>query len=333
MKPAYQAADRACARRVRQRGAWSTRARSPSTGACAIARRWPRPRSSTSPTRRRRSTSSSTAADAGTAELAERVPALAGRDVSVLIWTTTPWTIPANLGVAFHPDFDYAAFDVDGRAIIVADGLADAVGAGDGPRVRHEASRRSPARRSNASRSGIRSTTASRSACSPTYVTLEQGTGRRAHGARPRRRRLRDGREVRARRLRADRAVTAGSCPRSGMVAGLKVFEANPVVETALAERGRLFAARRRRTSRIRIAGAATSRSSSSRRRSGSSAWTRFARRPRSPRATPCRGPALGPRTDDGHVRQPARLVHLAPARLGRADSGAGVHRLRRVRR
>ena len=36
-------------------------------------------------------------------ELAARVPALAGRDVSVLIWTTTPWTIPSNLAIAFHP--------------------------------------------------------------------------------------------------------------------------------------------------------------------------------------------------------------------------------------
>ena len=41
------------------------------------------------------------AVDAG--ELAARVPALAGRDVSVLIWTTTPWTIPSNLAIAFHP--------------------------------------------------------------------------------------------------------------------------------------------------------------------------------------------------------------------------------------
>src|SRR5690606_35873292 len=53
--------------------------------------------------------------------LAGTVPSLAGHRVSVLIWTTTPWTIPANLGVAFHPDFDYAAYDVDGRAIIVAE--------------------------------------------------------------------------------------------------------------------------------------------------------------------------------------------------------------------
>ena len=57
-------------------------------------------------------------------ELVRRVPALAGRDVSVLIWTTTPWTIPSNLAIAFHPEFDYAAYDVDGRAVIVAEALA-----------------------------------------------------------------------------------------------------------------------------------------------------------------------------------------------------------------
>ena len=60
----------------------------------------------------------------GAAALAARVPALAGRDVSVLIWTTTPWTIPSNLAIAFHPEFDYAAYDVDGRAVIVAEALA-----------------------------------------------------------------------------------------------------------------------------------------------------------------------------------------------------------------
>jgi len=54
-------------------------------------------------------------------ELAARVPALAGRQISVLIWTTTPWTIPSNLAIAFHPEFDYAAYDVDGTAVIVAE--------------------------------------------------------------------------------------------------------------------------------------------------------------------------------------------------------------------
>jgi isoleucyl-tRNA synthetase len=36
-------------------------------------------------------------------------PALAGKQVSTIIWTTTPWTLPASLAVAFHPDFDYVA--------------------------------------------------------------------------------------------------------------------------------------------------------------------------------------------------------------------------------
>jgi isoleucyl-tRNA synthetase len=44
---------------------------------------------------------------------------LAGRDVAVVIWTTTPWTLPANLAVALHPDFDYAAVEVDGGKVLI----------------------------------------------------------------------------------------------------------------------------------------------------------------------------------------------------------------------
>src|SRR6478735_2372197 len=62
-------------------------------------------------------------------ELGRRIPALAGQNVSVLIWTTTPWTIPSNLAIAFHPEFDYAAYHVDGRAVIVAKDLAETVAA------------------------------------------------------------------------------------------------------------------------------------------------------------------------------------------------------------
>ena len=47
-------------------------------------------------------------------ELVKRIPALAGRRVSVLIWTTTPWTIPSNLAIAFHPEFVYGAYPVLG---------------------------------------------------------------------------------------------------------------------------------------------------------------------------------------------------------------------------
>src|SRR5262245_23062379 len=57
-------------------------------------------------------------------ELFSRITALSGRTVPALIWTTTPWTIPSNLAVAFHPEFDYGAYDIDGRAVIVAQALA-----------------------------------------------------------------------------------------------------------------------------------------------------------------------------------------------------------------
>src|SRR6476620_2476766 len=60
-------------------------------------------------------------------ELGTRVPALAGRGVSVLIWTTTPWTIPSNLAIAFHPEVDYGAYEVDGRVVILAEPLAATV--------------------------------------------------------------------------------------------------------------------------------------------------------------------------------------------------------------
>jgi isoleucyl-tRNA synthetase len=56
-------------------------------------------------------------------------PALAGRQVFVVIWTTTPWTLPANLGIAVHPDFDYSAFEDGNEVYIVASELLDVVAA------------------------------------------------------------------------------------------------------------------------------------------------------------------------------------------------------------
>src|SRR6266481_9149347 len=58
---------------------------------------------------------------------AEIDPALTGRKVFVLIWTTTPWTLPANLGIAVHPDFEYSAFEVGDEVYIVASELLEAV--------------------------------------------------------------------------------------------------------------------------------------------------------------------------------------------------------------
>jgi isoleucyl-tRNA synthetase len=51
-------------------------------------------------------------------------PALAGKKVSTIIWTTTPWTLPASMAVAFHPDEEYVALESGGEAYIVAAKLA-----------------------------------------------------------------------------------------------------------------------------------------------------------------------------------------------------------------
>jgi isoleucyl-tRNA synthetase len=51
-------------------------------------------------------------------------PALAGKKVSTIIWTTTPWTLPASMAVAFHPDEEYVALESAGEVSIVAAKLA-----------------------------------------------------------------------------------------------------------------------------------------------------------------------------------------------------------------
>jgi len=60
-------------------------------------------------------------------DLAAEYPVLAGKTVYVVIWTTTPWTLPANLGIALHPDFEYVAVDTGaGGVFIMARDLVDA---------------------------------------------------------------------------------------------------------------------------------------------------------------------------------------------------------------
>ncbi len=51
----------------------------------------------------------------------------AGMPVSVMIWTTTPWTLPANAAVAMKPEATYVALAHDGRAYIVLEELASRV--------------------------------------------------------------------------------------------------------------------------------------------------------------------------------------------------------------
>jgi len=61
----------------------------------------------------------------------EAEAALKGREVYTIIWTTTPWTLPASLAVAFHPNFEYVAVaagqESDAPVYIVAAELAASV--------------------------------------------------------------------------------------------------------------------------------------------------------------------------------------------------------------
>jgi len=53
-------------------------------------------------------------------------PELAGKRTNTIIWTTTPWTLPASMAVAFHPDYEYVALEDEGEVYIIAEGLLEA---------------------------------------------------------------------------------------------------------------------------------------------------------------------------------------------------------------
>ena len=172
-------------------------------------------------------------------ELGARVPELQGRTVSVLIWTTTPWTIPSNLAIAFHPELDYAAYEIDGRAVIVAEGLAEAVGQAVGRPFD-----RPVARMKGAVLEGIRFRHPLYERDSVgvlgEYVTLEAGTGAvhtaPGHGADDFLTGIKYGLEVYA-------PVGPGGhfLETVALFGGQRVFDANPKIEEALHERGRLW--------------------------------------------------------------------------------------------
>jgi len=50
-----------------------------------------------------------------------------GSDVSVVIWTTTPWTIPGNLAVCLHPELTYALVSCNGERLVVADDMVEGI--------------------------------------------------------------------------------------------------------------------------------------------------------------------------------------------------------------
>jgi len=60
-------------------------------------------------------------------ELPEELAELQGKKLSFVIWTTTPWTIPANLGICLHPELPYVAIEVRDDILVMAEGLYEKV--------------------------------------------------------------------------------------------------------------------------------------------------------------------------------------------------------------
>ena len=60
-------------------------------------------------------------------KIAEKFQEFANRDVSIVIWTTTPWTLPSSAAVAVHPRYDYGFYEADGKIYILAEALKDSV--------------------------------------------------------------------------------------------------------------------------------------------------------------------------------------------------------------
>ena len=179
--------------------------------------------------------------EASQAEVASRIPALSGRNVSVLIWTTTPWTIPSNLAIAFHPEFQYGAYPVQGTStvVVVATDLAEAVAAKTGRKFE------SPlATFEGRVLEGLvfRHPLYARDSIGVLgeYVTLEAGTGAvhtaPGHGADDYMTGVKYGLDIYG-------PLDAGGhfLETVELFGGMQVLDANPKIEAALAERGRLW--------------------------------------------------------------------------------------------
>ncbi len=62
------------------------------------------------------------------AELEEKLDVkIDDEKVAIIIWTTTPWTLPANLAIAMHPDLDYVLASFQGTSYMFAEGLLEGV--------------------------------------------------------------------------------------------------------------------------------------------------------------------------------------------------------------
>lgn len=168
-------------------------------------------------------------------------PALAGKKVATIIWTTTPWTLPASMAIAFHPEEEYVALAGNGGpACIVARRLAEATaqkcGLGE-PKILATFSGRTLEKTTFAHPFLERSILG----VLADYVTMEQGTGAvhtaPSHGPDD---------FYTGGRYGLDQSSNVDSAGRivQGLpqYAGKQVFEANPHIVELLQARGALLA-------------------------------------------------------------------------------------------
>ncbi|MEO7134857.1 MAG: isoleucine--tRNA ligase, partial [Vicinamibacterales bacterium] len=170
---------------------------------------------------------------------AAEAAALQTMAVSVLIWTTTPWTIPSNLGIAFHPDFIYGAYEIDGKAVIVAKDLAETVSKKTGKSFDKLLA---TFEGKQMDRLVFKHPLYSRDSLGvlADYVTLEAGTGAvhtaPGHGADDYKTGVRYGLEIYAPLDPGGHFIESVE-----LFAGLKVTDANPKIEQALKDNGFLW--------------------------------------------------------------------------------------------
>jgi isoleucyl-tRNA synthetase len=175
-------------------------------------------------------------------------PTLAGREVYTIIWTTTPWTLPASMAVAFHPDFDYVALATEaGQVYVVAAELAAAVVAACGLGAVTEVARFKGSVLENAT---FQHPFLDRSILGvvATYVTADTGTGAvhtaPAHGADDFYTGVRYNIDPICRvdaggHVHVDPAAWNHAAPPA--FEGKKVWAANPIIIAMLEERGALL--------------------------------------------------------------------------------------------
>ncbi|HZQ24256.1 MAG TPA: isoleucine--tRNA ligase [Terriglobales bacterium] len=165
--------------------------------------------------------------------------ALAGKNVFTVIWTTTPWTLPASMAVAFHPEEEYVALDSGGEVYIVAEKLAEqfANKVGLGP-VRRFAT--FPGRKLEFTKFSHPFLDREVLGVLADYVTMDQGTGvvhtAPSHGAED----FTTGLKY---KLDATTNVDEAGFMRNGLpeYEGKKVFEANAPILDLLNQRGALM--------------------------------------------------------------------------------------------